>query len=48
LRNDYRHFRVERIVTSTLLDERFPTEGGKLMAGWWAQIGMEETTRRAE
>jgi predicted DNA-binding transcriptional regulator YafY len=27
LRSDFRHFRVERIVTSTILDEVFPTEG---------------------
>lgn len=37
LRLDYRHFRVERIVTSTLLDETFSTDGGKLVEGWLAQ-----------
>jgi predicted DNA-binding transcriptional regulator YafY len=42
LRADYRHFRVERIVTSTLLDETFPTDGGKLMEGWLAQRSMDE------
>jgi predicted DNA-binding transcriptional regulator YafY len=42
LRADYRHFRVERIVTSTLLDETFPTDGGKLMEGWLAQRAMDE------
>ena len=36
LRNDYRHFRVERILTSVVLDERFSTDGGKLLAGWFA------------
>jgi predicted DNA-binding transcriptional regulator YafY len=42
LRVDYRHFRVERIVTSTLLDEIFPTDGGKLMEGWLARRAMDE------
>lgn len=36
LRQDYRHFRVERIVTSVVLDEHFATEGGKLLEGWFA------------
>jgi predicted DNA-binding transcriptional regulator YafY len=44
LREDYRHFRVERIVTSTLMDETFPTEGGKLMEGWLAQRAMDEAS----
>ncbi|MBR0669397.1 YafY family transcriptional regulator [Roseomonas hellenica] len=35
LRRDYRHFRVERILTSTLLEEVFPTAGGKLLEGWF-------------
>lgn len=36
LRGDYRHFRVEWIVTSTMLGETFPTNSGKLMEGWFA------------
>jgi predicted DNA-binding transcriptional regulator YafY len=40
LREDYRHFRVERIVTSTLLEEKFSTDGGRLMEGWLAQREM--------
>jgi predicted DNA-binding transcriptional regulator YafY len=44
LRQDYRHFRVERIVTSTLLDETFSTNGGKLMEGWLAQRAMDEAS----
>jgi predicted DNA-binding transcriptional regulator YafY len=44
LREDYRHFRVERIVTSTLLDETFSTDGGKLMEGWLAQRAMDEAS----
>lgn len=35
-RRDYRHFRVERILASAVLEETFPTEDGKLMAGWLA------------
>lgn len=46
LREDYRHFRVERIVTSTLLDTTFPTDGGKLMEGWLAQRALDEATAR--
>lgn len=37
LREDYRHFRVERIVESAVLNDTFPTEGGQLMAGWFAR-----------
>jgi predicted DNA-binding transcriptional regulator YafY len=48
LREDYRHFRVERIVTSTLLDATFSTEGGKLMEGWLAQVGGANAAARAE
>jgi predicted DNA-binding transcriptional regulator YafY len=40
LREDYRHFRVERIVTSTLLEERFSSDGGRLMEGWLAHREM--------
>lgn len=44
LRADYRHFRVERIVTSSLLDETFSAGGGELMEGWFAlqrrEVGM--------
>jgi predicted DNA-binding transcriptional regulator YafY len=42
LRLDYRHFRVDRIVTSTLMDETFSTDGGKLVEGWLAQRETEE------
>ncbi len=34
LRTDYRHFRVDRIREATLLDERYPDDGGRLMADW--------------
>jgi predicted DNA-binding transcriptional regulator YafY len=36
LRQDYRHFRVDRITTSSVLDERFPSDNGRLMAEWLA------------
>jgi predicted DNA-binding transcriptional regulator YafY len=36
LRADFRHFRVERIVSSALLEERFPTDNGRLMEQWFA------------
>jgi predicted DNA-binding transcriptional regulator YafY len=42
LREDYRHFRVERIITSTILDEMFSTDGGKLVQGWLAQRESED------
>jgi len=36
LRQDYRHFRVERILSSAVLEETFPTGNGRLAAGWFA------------
>ena len=36
LREDFRHFLVERIVVSTVLDEPFSTDNGKLMQRWFA------------
>jgi predicted DNA-binding transcriptional regulator YafY len=36
LRGDFRHFRVERIVASALLEERFSTDNGALMQRWFA------------
>jgi predicted DNA-binding transcriptional regulator YafY len=37
LRSDFRHFRVERIVASTILDDCFSTDGGRLTERWLAQ-----------
>jgi predicted DNA-binding transcriptional regulator YafY len=34
LRKDFRHFRVERILESRVLDERFSSESAKLTAEW--------------
>lgn len=39
LRNDFRHFRVERITASTILGYVFPTDGGSLMERWFALQG---------
>jgi len=36
LRADYRHFRVDRIAALNILDERYPADDGRLMAGWFA------------
>jgi len=36
LRQDFRHFRVDRILSARVLDERFPASSGKLMAEWLA------------
>jgi predicted DNA-binding transcriptional regulator YafY len=36
LRGDFRHFRVDRILNSRMLDERFPADNGKLVAEWLA------------
>ena len=36
LRGDYRNFRVERIQSSKVLDERFDQEGGRLFREWSA------------
>jgi predicted DNA-binding transcriptional regulator YafY len=36
LRNGFRHFRVDRILRSRVLDERFSDDGGRLTAEWLA------------
>jgi predicted DNA-binding transcriptional regulator YafY len=36
LRNDFRNFRVDRILGSQLLDQRFEADSGKLMDQWLA------------
>jgi predicted DNA-binding transcriptional regulator YafY len=36
LRNDFRHFRVDRILTSQVLDERFLADSERLTAEWGA------------
>jgi predicted DNA-binding transcriptional regulator YafY len=39
LRNDFRHFRVERIIASSILEAVFPTDSGRLMERWFALQG---------
>jgi predicted DNA-binding transcriptional regulator YafY len=36
LRNDFRHFRVDRILASDVFDERFSADSGRLTAEWLA------------
>jgi predicted DNA-binding transcriptional regulator YafY len=36
LRNDFRHFRVDRILASDVLDERFAADSGRLTTEWLA------------
>jgi predicted DNA-binding transcriptional regulator YafY len=36
LRNDFRHFRVDRILASQVLDERFSADSARLTAEWLA------------
>src|SRR5271156_1354038 len=36
LRRDYRHFRADRITALSLLDERYPSDNGRLMEEWQA------------
>jgi len=36
LRNDFRNFRVDRILGAEFLEDRFLAESGKLLAGWLA------------
>ena len=44
LRQDYRHFRADRINTLAVLDEHYPSDNGRLMAEWLAllQSGREK------
>ncbi|HEY0181469.1 MAG TPA: YafY family protein, partial [Rhodopila sp.] len=41
LRNDFRHFRVERILASSTLEDHFPTDNGRLMERWFALQGQQ-------
>jgi len=47
LRQDFRHFRVERIISSTVLQDRFSTDGGKLIERWFALQGKEKARSSA-
>lgn len=45
LRQDYRHFRADRVTALTVLDERYPSDNGRLMAEWLALRHNEQETR---
>jgi predicted DNA-binding transcriptional regulator YafY len=36
LRNDYRHFRTDRIAAAAVLEDGFAADAGRLLAGWVA------------
>jgi predicted DNA-binding transcriptional regulator YafY len=36
LRNDFRHFRVERIIKATILNDLVPVDGRRLTERWFA------------
>ena len=38
LRQDYRHFRADRVDAAQVLEERYPADGGRLMTEWLRQI----------
>jgi len=43
LRDDFRHFRIDRIVSCTVLDDNFAAEGERLMAAWLASHAPDMT-----
>lgn len=45
LRNDFRHFRTDRILALDVLDERFPVGGRTLMTQWPEKFGGKEEGR---
>jgi predicted DNA-binding transcriptional regulator YafY len=36
LRNDFRHFRVERIIMASVLNDLIPVDGRRLTERWFA------------
>jgi predicted DNA-binding transcriptional regulator YafY len=42
LRRGYRHFRADRITSLTVLDERYPSDNGRLVAEWMKLQQAEE------
>jgi predicted DNA-binding transcriptional regulator YafY len=45
LRDDFRHFRADRILGCDMLDERFPICGKTLFARWQSRFGLEDTPK---
>lgn len=46
LRNDFRHFRTDRIVTAEFLDERYPERPAALRSKWKNSLGRRDRTER--
>jgi predicted DNA-binding transcriptional regulator YafY len=44
LRDDFRHFRADRILDWNMLDEGFPISGKTLFARWQGRFGFEDKT----
>jgi predicted DNA-binding transcriptional regulator YafY len=44
LRDDFRHFRADRILDQNMLDENFPISGKTLFARWQGRFGFEDKT----
>jgi predicted DNA-binding transcriptional regulator YafY len=45
LRDDFRHFRADRILGCNMLDESFPVCGKTLFARWQSRFGFEDKTK---
>lgn len=45
LRQDYRHFRADRITEFDVLDERYPSSSRAVMPGWLAERAQSPTAR---
>jgi predicted DNA-binding transcriptional regulator YafY len=45
LRDDFRHFRVDRILQCDVLDEGFPVPAEELFADWQTQFAVEDDPR---
>jgi len=43
LRDDFRHFRADRVQALTVLDETFPVPGRTLVAGWLERFSRDVT-----
>jgi len=44
LRNDFRHFRTDRVLSLDVLDEHYPVSGHALMSQWLEKVGGKEET----
>ena len=48
LRNDFRHFRADRIASMSVLDQRLPISGRSLMARWLETLTPAKTQSKAQ